>query len=328
MNGKMFIWILSTILLATFVSAEAQQQSKKIPRIGYLGAASASADAPRAEAFRQGLRHLGYIEGRNIVIDYRYEERAFERLPSLAAELVSLKIDVLVTVTTNAALAAKNATRTIPIVFLGVTDPVAAGLVDSLAHPGGNRTGITNIASVLTGKRLELLKETIPKLSRVAVLWDPQAPGSALQWKESQLPARELGLELHSMEISSANKYESAFREATKARSKALAVTLNPVANSNQKRLADLAINNRLPTVCARADYVNNGCLMSYGPGYGTEGRDGARYVDKILKGIKPADIPVEQPMKFELVVNLKTAKQIGLTIPQRVLGRADKVIR
>jgi len=328
MNGKMFIWILSTVLLATFVSAEAQQQSKKIPRIGYLGAASASADAPRAEAFRQGLRDLGYIEGRNIIIDYRYEERAFERLPDMAAELVSLKIDVFVTVTTNAALAAKNATRTIPIVFLGVTDPVAAGLVDSLAHPGGNRTGITNMASVLTGKRLELMKETIPKLSRVAVLWDPQAPGSAPQWEESQVAARELGLQLHSMATSSANDIEGAFREATKARSKALAVTLNPVANSNQKRIADLAINNRLPTMCARVDYVDNGCLMSYGPGYGTEGRDGARYVDKILKGIKPADIPVEQPMKFELVINLKTAKQIGLTIPQRVLGRADRVIR
>ena len=186
MNGKMFIWILSTVLLATFFSAEAQQQSKKIPRIGYLGAASASADAPRAEAFRQGLRDLGYIEGRNIIIDYRYEERAFERLPNMAAELVSLKIDVFVTVTTNAALAAKNATRTIPIVFLGVTDPVAAGLVDSLAHPGGNRTGITNMASVLTGKRLELIKETIPKLSRVAVLWDPQAPGSAPQWEKAK----------------------------------------------------------------------------------------------------------------------------------------------
>jgi len=246
----------------------------------------------------------------------------------MAAELVSLKIDVLVTVTTNAALAAKNTTRTIPIVFLGVTDPVAAGLVDSLAHPGGNRTGITNMASVLTGKRLELVKETIPKLSRVAVLWDPLAPGSAPQWEQSQVAARELGLQLHSMATSSANDIESVFREATKTRSKALAVTLNPVANSNQKRIADLAINNRLPTVCARADYVDNGCLMSYGPGYGTEGRDGARYVDKILKGIKPADIPVEQPMKFELVVNLKTAKQIGLRIPPNVLARADRVIR
>jgi putative tryptophan/tyrosine transport system substrate-binding protein len=308
-------------LLALVMIAEAQQP-KKIPRIGYLGAASASADAPRAEAFRQGLHELGYIEGQNIIIDYRYEERAFERLPDMAAELVSLKVDVLVTVTTNAALAAKNTTRTIPIVFLGVTDPVAAGLVDSLARPGGNRTGITNIASVLTGKRLELVKETIPKLSRVAVLWDPQAPGSAPQWEESQVAARELGLQLHSMATSSANDIENAFKEAIKARSRALAVTLNPVANSNQKRIADVAINSRLPTVCARADYVDNGCLMSYGPGYGTEGRDGARYVDKILKGAKPADLPVEQPKKFEFIINLKTAKQIGLTIPPNVLAR------
>ena len=328
MNGKMFIWILSTVLLATFVSAEAQQQSKKIPRIGYLGAASASADAPRAEAFRQGLRELGYIEGQNIIIEYRYEERAFERLPDMAAELVSLKIDVLVTVTTNAALAAKNATRTIPIVFLGVTDPVAAGLVDSLAHPGGNRTGITNMASVLTGKRLELMKETIPRVSRVAVLWDPQAPGSAPQWEESQVAARELGLQLHSMATSSANDIEGAFREATKARSKALAVTLNPVANSNQKRIADLATKNRLPAIYPRGDWVANGGLMSYGPDQAEPFKRVASMVDKILKGAKPADIPVEQPTKFELVINLKTAKQIGLTIPPNVLVRAEKVIK
>ena len=201
-------------------------------------------------------------------------------------------------------------------------------MVDSQPRPGGNVTGVTLISTELVGKRLELLKETIPTLSRVAVLWDPQAPGSAPQWQESQVAARELGLQLHSMATSSANGIEGAFREATKARSKALAVTLNPVANSNQKRIADLAINNRLPTVCARADYVDNGCLMSYGPGYTTEGKDGARYVDKILKGAKPADIPVEQPMKFELLINLKTAKQIGVTVPETVLFRADKVMK
>ena len=306
--------------------AEAQQP-KKVPRVGYLAAVSASADAPRLEAFRQGLRNLGYVEGQSIAIDFRHTDK-FERLPDLAAELVRLKIDVLVAVTTNAALAAKNATNTIPIVFMGVTDPVTAGLVDSLARPGGNSTGITNIAAILTGKRLELLKETVPKLSRVAVLWDPQAPGSEPQWKESHLPARELGLQLHSMEVSSADKYEDAFKEAIKARSTALAVTLNPLANSNQKRIADLATHNRLPAICARADYVDNGCLMSYGPGYDTEGRDGARYVDKILKGTKPADLPVEQPTKFELVINLKTAKQIGLTIPQSVLFRVNRVIK
>jgi putative tryptophan/tyrosine transport system substrate-binding protein len=319
--------ILAAIVLAYYSAADAQPV-KKVPRIGYLAAVSASADAPRLEAFRQGLRDLGYIEGQNIVVEYRHEDRKFERLPEMAAELVRLKVDVLVSVTTNAALAVKNTAGTIPHVFMGVTDPVAAELVDSLARPGGNRTGITNIAAVLTGKRMELLKEIVPKLSRIAVLWDPQAPGSTPQWKESQLLARDLGLQLYSMEVSSADKYDEAFKEAIRGRSAAVAVTLNPLANSNQKRIADLAINNRLPAACARGDYAENGCLLAYGPSYAAEGRDGARYVDKILKGTKPADLPVEQPTKFELVINLNTAKQLGVTIPQSVLYRADKVIK
>ncbi|HET8563554.1 MAG TPA: ABC transporter substrate-binding protein [Candidatus Binatia bacterium] len=327
MNSRMTGLAVGALLFAISFPAEAQQP-KKVPRVGYLAAVSASADAPRLEAFRQGLRDLGYIEGQNIIVDYRHEGRGFERLPELAAELVRLRVDVLVTVTTNAALAAKQINRTIPHVFLGVTDPVTAGLVESLAQPGGNSTGITNMAAILTGKRLELLKETIPKVSRVAVLWDPQAPGSTPQWEESQLPARELGLQLYSMEVRSVDKYEAAFKEAVKARNTAVWVTLNPLANSNQKLIAELAINNRLPSICARGDYAENGCLMAYGPGYSTEGRDGARYVDRILKGAKPADIPVEQPMKFELVINLKTAKQVGVTIPQAVLYRADKVIK
>jgi ABC-type uncharacterized transport system substrate-binding protein len=327
MSKKLFWFPLCALLLALSVPVEGQQP-KKVPRVGYLAAVSASADAPRLEAFRQGLRDLGYIEGQNIIIEYRHEGRGFERLPELAAELVRQKPDVLVAVTTNAALAAKKATTTIPIVFMGVTDPVTAGLVESLPRPGGNTTGVTNMAAILTGKRLELLKETIPKVSRVAVLWDPQAPGSTPQWKESQLPARELGLQLYSMEVSSVDRYEIAFKEAIKARNTAVWVTLNPLANSNQKLIAELAINNRLSSICARSDYAENGCLMAYGPGYSTEGRDGARYVDKILKGAKPAEIPVEQPMKFELVINLKTAKQIGLTIPPNVLARADKVIK
>jgi putative ABC transport system substrate-binding protein len=321
------LWLLTVFLLACFHVAEAQQP-KKIPRIGYLAAVSAAADAPRKEAFRQALRDLGYIEGQNIFIEYRHEDRNFERLPGLAAELIRLQVDVLVTVTTNAALAARSASKTIPLVFMGVTDPVTAGLVESLARPGGNSTGITNMAAILSGKRLELLKETVPKLSRVAVLWDPQAPGSTPQWKDSQLPARELGLQLHSMEVSRADKYEDAFKEATKAHSGALAVTLNPLANSNQKRIADLVIHYRLAAICARGDYADSGNLMAYGPGYSTEGIDGARYLSRILKGAKPADIPVEQPTKFELVINLKTAKQIGLTIPPGVLARADRVIR
>lgn len=325
---RQIFWVpLCALLLALGVPVEAQQP-KKISRVGYLAAVSAAADAPRLEAFRQGLRDLGYIEGQNMIIEYRHEGGGFERLPELAAELVGQKPDVLVAVTTNAAQAAKKATTTIPIVFMGVTDPVTAGLVESLARPGGNATGITNMAAILTGKRLELLKETLPTVSRVAVLWDPQSPGSVPQWQESQLPARELGLQLYSMEVSSVDNYEAAFKEAVEARNTALWVTLNPLANSNQTKIADLAINHGLPSICARADYSENGCMMAYGPGYGIEGRDGARYVDKILKGTKPADIPVEQPMKFEMVINLQTANKLGLTIPQSVLFQADKIIK
>ena len=326
MNWKI-VWLFTFLFLATAIFAEAQQ-AKKVQRIGYLTANTSSAELPRLDAFRQALRDLGHVEGQNITIEYRHAEGKFDRLPGFAAELIGLKVDVLVGVTTNAVQAAKYATRTIPIVFVGVSDPIAAELVDSLARPGGNLTGCTNIAPVLSGKRLELLKETVPKLSRVAVLWDPQSPGSVPQWKETELAATELGLRLFSMEASSVDEYEGAFKEAVKARSGALAVTLNPVSNSNQKPIAELATKNRLPTMCARGDYVDNGCMMSYGPSYVAEGRDAARYVDKILKGTKPADLPVEQPMKFELVINLMTASQIGLTIPPSVLYRADRVIK
>ncbi len=275
MGSKILWFVFCMSLLALGAVAEAQQ-AKKVPRIGYLAAASPSADAPRLEGFRQALRELGYVEGQNVNVDYRYEDREFERLPTLAAELIRLDIDVLVAVTTNAALAAKKATTTIPIVFLGVTDPITAGLVESLARPGGNSTGITNMAAILTGKRLEFLKEIVPKTSRVAVLWDPRAPGSIPQWNESQLPARDLGLQLYSMEVSSIDKYPDAFQEAVKARNTAVWVTLNPLANSNQKLIAELAIKQRLPSICARGDYAENGCLMAYGPGFSNEGRDGA----------------------------------------------------
>jgi putative tryptophan/tyrosine transport system substrate-binding protein len=314
--------------LAGVVPRAEAQQVKKIPRIGYLAAVSPAADAPRKEAFRQALKDFGYIEGQNIFIEYRHEDRNFERLPKLAAELIQLKSDIFVTVTTNAAQAARNVSKTIPHVFMGVTDPVTAGLVDSLARPGGNSTGITNMAAILSGKRLELLKEIVPKLSRVAVLWDPQSPGSAPQWEDSHVPARQLGLQLHSMQVSSADKYEEAFKEAARAQSGGLAVTLNPVANSNSKRIADLAMHYRWVSICARADYADNGNLMAYGPGYSIEGFDGARYLARILKGAKPADIPVEQPTKFEMVINLKTAKQIGVTISPHILARADRVIK
>ena len=318
---------LSALLLALGGSAQAQQ-SRKIARLGYLTANSATAEQPRLVSFRQALRVLGYAEGQNLIIEYRFTDGKFDRLAELAAELVKLKVDVLIANTTNAALVAKSATKDIPILFIGVSDPVAAGLVDSLPRPGANITGLTNIAPVLSGKRMELLKEAVPKLSRIAVLWDPKNPGSTPQWYESQLAARELGLQLHSMEVSDANKYEDAYKEAAKARSAAVAVTLNPLANSNQKRIIDLAATHRLPAIYARSDYVDNGGLMSYGQSLASDGRDAARLVDKLLKGSKPAELPVEQPMKFEFVVNLKAAKQIGLTIPPNLLARADRVIR
>ena len=322
--------LVGLLIGLTFVSirfVEAQQPAK-IQRIGYLTANSSSVELPRIETFRQGLRAFGYIEGQNLAIDYRFTDGKFERLPDVAAELVRLKVDVLVANTTNAALAAKHATSTIPIFFMGVSDPIEAGLVDSLARPGGGITGLTNIAPVLSGKRLELLKETVPKLLRVAVLWDPQNPGSTPQWKESELAGKELGLRLHSMRVSRADKFESAFKEAIKANSAALAVTLNPLANSNQKRVVELAAKNRLPAIYAQGGFVDAGGLMSYGPSFAAEGQDAARLVDKILKGAKPADLPVEQPTKFTLMINLKTAKALGLTIPPVVLMRAEKVIK
>lgn len=318
--------LFSMVCFALAVSAGAQP-AKKVPRVGYLAAVSATADAPRLAAFRQGLRDLGYVEGQNIVIDYRHVERDLARLPEAAAELVGLRADVLVTVTTNAALAARKVAGTIPLVFMGVTDPIAAGLVESLARPGGHSTGITNMAAVLTGKRLEMLKEAFPRLTRVAVLWDRQAPGSIPQWQESQGPAQTLRLKLHSMEVSAVEDYVAAFKQAVKARNGAVWITLNPLANSNQKLIAELAIDHRLPTICARSDYADNGCLIAYGPGYSTEGQDGARFLDRILKGAKPSDLPVEQPTKFELVINLKTARRIGVVLPQAVLLRADRLI-
>jgi putative tryptophan/tyrosine transport system substrate-binding protein len=317
---------VGALLLALSFSAEAQQQAK-VAKIGYLGVRPAAPGSGH-DVIRRMLRELGYIEGKNMAFEYRSAENNLDRLPAVADELVRLKVDVLVTSTTRSVLAARNATRTIPIVFLSVADPVASGLVDSLARPGGNITGVTNIQAVLAGKRLELLKETIPRLSRVGVLWDPQILGSAQEWKESQLPARELGLHLHSMEVSSADKFESAFKEATKARSTALAVTQNPLTVSNEKRIADLATKNRLPAICPRIDYVASGGLMSYGPDQAEAYRRVASMVDKILKGAKPGDLPVEQPTKFEFIINLKTAKQIGLTISPNVLARADKVIK
>jgi putative ABC transport system substrate-binding protein len=324
---KIPVFTLCATLFALYFSAQAQQQAKA-PRIGWLLIGSDSGRGSALPAVPRELRVLGYFEGKNIAFEGRYADNKLDRLPALADELVRLKVDVLITTSTPGALAAKNATRTIPIVFYNVVDPVGDGLVDSLARPGGNITGITDIAAVLTGKRLELLKETVPKLSRVAMLWDPQNPGAAQQWKESQLPARELGLQLHSMEVSSADKYENAFRDAIKARSAGLVVTGGGLALSNRKLIADLAAKTRLPAIYIREDFVASGGLMSYGADDAERYRRVAVLVDKILKGAKPADLPVEQPSKFDFVINLKAAKQIGLTIPPNVLARADKVIR
>jgi putative tryptophan/tyrosine transport system substrate-binding protein len=315
------------VLLAVAIIAEAQPQAK-VPKIGWLSDRSASAPAPVLALFRRELRALGYVEAKNIAIEYRSAEDKPDRLPALADELVRLKVDVLFCPSTNLALVAKNATKTIPIVFVGSGDPVAAGLVDSLARPRGNITGFTRIGTVLVGKRLELLKETIPKLSRVALMWNPQDPGSRQEWKESQLPARELGLQLQSMEVSSADRIDSAFNEIAKGGSSALAEASSSLFTTNQKRIVDLAKKYRLPGIHPRGDRIDSGGLMSYGADQAEPYKRAASMVDKIIKGTKPADLPVEQPTKFELVINLKTAKQIGVTIPPNVLARADKVIK
>ena len=324
---RKWAWIIA--IAATFAIcgavAEAQQQGK-LPKIGILAAGSAGSGV--YTGFQQELREMGYVESKNIIFEWRYADNHFERLPALADELVRLKVDLLAATGPPAALVAKKATRTIPIVLWGVADPVALGLIDSLARPGGNITGFTIITEVLAGKRLELLKETTPKLSRIAMLWNPQNPGNALQWNASQLAARELGLQLYSMEVSSADKFESGFKAAAKAGSAALAVAQDPVVGSNLKLVADLAIKNRLPAIYPRGEFVESGGLMSYGADQVEQDRRVAVMIDKILKGTKPADLPVEQPTKFELVINLKTAKALGLTIPPIVLMRADKVIK
>jgi putative tryptophan/tyrosine transport system substrate-binding protein len=323
-----FIWfVLCAMLFALCNFAEAQQQAK-IPKIGVLRGQAISTPVPSFELLLRAFRELGYIEGKNITFETRSTEGKLDRYSALADELVRLKVDVLVVSSTSAALAAKNAAKTTPIVFLNVSDPVASGLIDSLPRPGGNITGVASIDSVLAGKRLELLKETIPDLSRVAILWNPQDRGSTQQWNESQLAARELGLQLHSSEVSSADKFEGAFTEAVRTFSTALAVTQHPLAASNRNRIVDLAIKNRLPTIYSRGDYLTSGGLMSYGRDESEPYRRVASMVNKILRGTKPADIPVEQPTKFEFIINLKAAKQIGLTIPPNVLARADKVIK
>jgi ABC-type uncharacterized transport system substrate-binding protein len=324
MNRKLFCLTLCALLFALCVFAQAQPQ-EKVPKVGWL-ALRPTSSAAGIELFRREIGKLGYIEGKNIVIEYRSADNRIDRLPALAEELVRLKVDVLVTPAINETLAAKNITKTIPIVFAGVSDPVGSAVVQSLAKPGGNATGFSNISSTLAGKRLELLKETVPKVVRVAVLWNPKTQGAEQLLNESQAAARGLSLQLYSMEVSSADKYESTFKEAIK--SGATGVAVQSIITGTQRRVAELAAKNRLPAIYPREDYVDSGGLMSYGADRVEPYSRAAVYVDKILKGAKPADLPVEQPSKFELIINLRAAKQIGLTIPPNVLARADRVIQ
>jgi len=326
---KILTCLLLTLLLLT-VSIVDAQQPKKVPRIGYLsGRGDPSTPDPLADAFRQGLRDLGYIEGKNILVEYRYAEGKLDRIPSLVAELVQLKVDVLVSPTLPAIRAAKQTTKTIPIVMLTNVDPVATGIVDSLARPGGNITGLARFMTELSGKRLELLKEVVPKISHVGVLWDADDPDAAIGFKEYEAAARALKIQLQSLEVRGPNPdLEGAFQAAAKGRASALITVRNLLLLRYPKRIADLAIKNRLPSMYEGSDFVETGGLMSYSSSDAESFRRAATYVDKILKGAKPADLPVEQPTKFEFIINLKAAKQIGLTIPPNVLARADRVIR
>ena len=296
--------------------------------VASVSIAQATTMSARIDAFRQGLRELGYVEGKNIVIEWRSTEEKPDRLPALATELVSLKVDVIVTGGPSATRAAKGATSTIPIVMSTDPDPVANGFVASLARPGGNITGLATLAPELSGKRLELLKETVPKLSRVAVFGTSTTPGNAQNIKETELAARAFGLQLQYLDVLDPKDMETAFRAASKARADTIIVLSGPVVNSHRTQIVDLAVKSRLPAIYPWPEYVEDGGLMSYGPSLTDLNRRAAMYVDKIIKGRKPADLPVEQPIKFEFIINLKAAKQIGLTIPPNVLARADRVIR
>ena len=322
--------LVVVVWFALGVTAEAQQP-KKVPRIGYLSSVDPASESTRAEPFRLALRELGYIEGQNIAIEYRYSEGKQDRAPELAADLVRLKVDIIVV---SAGIgwvrSVKNATKTIPIVMAGSgTDPVKAGIVESLARPGGNVTGVTNLNQELGGKRLELFKEAVPKVARVAALYEPANQGSLFEVKEIlPVAARALGLTVRSWEVRAADGFEKVFAALSKQRPDGLYVGGGPLTYPNRKRIADLALKSRLPSMYVRREFVDAGGLMYYGADLPNSYRRVAYYVDRILKGAKAADLPVEQPTKFELVINLKTAKQIGLTIPPEVLARANKLIK
>jgi putative tryptophan/tyrosine transport system substrate-binding protein len=328
MTKQILGFVLSAMLFAVGGSAEAQQPARIPARIGILIPSSVSFLSARVEAFRQRLREHGYVEGKNIFIEYRYAEGKPERLPDLAAELVRLKVDVIVTVSPSATLAAKKASGTTPIVFASANDPVETGLVSSLARPGGNITGLSLMVPDLDGKRLELLKEAFPSVARVAFLWNPSGLRGNLPLTEMEAAAKPLQLKLLSLEVRSLDDFDSAFARAKKEGAQALITIPTALITTQQRQVLDFASKNRLPAMYPASEFVEAGGLMSYAPSYTDLWRRAADFVDKILKGTKPADMPVEQPTKFEFLVNLKTAKQIGLTIPQKVLERADKVIQ
>jgi putative ABC transport system substrate-binding protein len=321
---KIFVLALSAVLFALCLPAEAQQKGK-VPRIGILFIGGRN--QPHLEAFKQGLRERGYMEGENITFDYRYADGKEDRLPVLAAELVHLKVDIIVVTADVSAQAAQQATKTIPIVVT-TGDPVTWGLADSLAKPGGNVTGLSVLLADLSGKRVEILRETFPKLTRLATLWNPTERVATPVFKETSTAAQALSLQLHSFEVQTLQDIEKAFAEMPKLRPNALLVLLSPLVTLHSQRIVEMAFKQYLPGMYPTRQFAEEGGLMAYGPLIGDLYRRAATYVDKILKGAKPADLPVEQPMKFEFIVNLKVAKQIGVTIPPNVLARADKVIR
>src|SRR5205809_6894310 len=326
-NVFVFICSLLTVFLLTVSLAQAQQPGR-IPRIGLLFAAPPSANSARIEALRQGLRELGYVEGKNIVIEWRYAEGKPERLPPLVAELVRLKVDVIVSASSVGTRSFKEATNTIPIVMTSDTDPVGNGFVASLARPGGNITGLSTLGPEISGKQLELLKEIVPKLSRVAVLGNSTVPGNAQALRETELAAGAFGVKLQYLDIQNPKEIETAFRAASKGRADAVLVLGSKVVTSHPKQFVEQAAKSQLPAIYWSPEFVEAGGLMTYSVSITDLFRRAATYVDKILKGAKPAELPVEQPTKFELIINLKAAKQIGLTIPPNVLLRADKVIK
>ena len=324
-------WLGLSVIACVFVVAAGvaeAQQSKKVPRIGFLSSLSPFSISARTEAFRQGLRELGYVEGKNILIEWRYAAGKTERLPDLAAELVRLKVDVIVTGGPAVNRSAKEATVTIPIVLAFDNDPVANGFAASLARPGGNITGLSTHFPEISGKQLELLKEIVPRLSRIAVLGNSTVPGNAQALRETELAAGVFGVKLQYLEIQNPEEIETAFRAASKGRAEAVLVLGSQVVTSHPKQFVELAAKSRLPAIYWSPEFVEAGGLMTYSVSITDLFRRAAVYVDKILKGAKPADLPVEQPAKFEFIINLKTAKQIGLTIPPNVLVRADRVIR